>query len=193
MKELWVLSERTDFERGGEWDYQNYRSKSYAFASFESAKTAMRKRIVELAKEEGSMFYGGTIDIVFDDDDNNGPLDLQYLLDGMANDENFSIPKDKCDYLFDTYGISSVDADFEEEGWTDWLYGFGIVPSDEPELICHGYDDGPCNGINPYVYINCFVMNNPDKKYSFHIEDGFSDNVFTSRLYIDLEKVCLDD
>ena len=191
MKELWVLTERSDFERGGKYDYQNYRSSVRAFDSFEAAKKAMRMRICEIAAEDTSMFVDGKIPIK-PWDECTAEYDLADIINNVLADPEFTLdPKSKMLFT-EKYGVSTIDADFDKEGYTNYMYGFGLTDEEEPQLICHGHDDGPCNGINPYVYINCFNMNDPDKRYSFHIEDMFEEKDFMNHLFIDLEKVILE-
>ncbi len=222
MKELWVLTERSDFERGGKYDYQNYRSSVRAFDSFEAAKKAMRRRISEIALEDNSMFVNGKIPIepwndctaeldlanIINAEDNSmfvrgkfpikpwdectAELDLADIINNVLADPEFTLDPKSKRLFTEKYGVSSIDADFDKEGYTNYMYGFGLTDEEEPQLICHGHDDGPCNGINPYVYINCFNMSDPDKKYSFHIIDLFEEKDFTSHLFIDLEKAILE-
>ena len=192
MKELWVLTERTDFKRGGEYDYQNYDSKVKVFTSFKEAKEGMRKRIIELAHENGSMFVDGNMDCGGYEPE-EATDKLTDLVNSVANDSNFVLTQEDVEEHYSDWIIRSLSADFEKEGWTDYMFGFGITSEEEPQLIVHGYDDGPCNDINPYIYINCFNMTNPNKKYSFHIDDAFDEcRSFTSHLYLDLEKVIIE-
>lgn len=222
MKELWVLTERSIFERGWKYDYQNYRSSVRAFASFDAAKKAMRSRISEIAAEDNSMFVCGKIPIepldgysaendlanIINAEDNSmfvrgkipikpwdectAEYDLADIINNVLADPEFTLDPKSKRLFTEKYGVSSIDADFDKEGYTNYMYGFGLTYEEEPQLICHGHDDGPCNGINPYVYINCFNMTDPDKKYSFHIIDLFEEKDFTSHLFIDLEKAILE-
>ena len=68
--------------------------------------------------------------------------------------------------------------------------GFGITNEDQPELICRYLsEEASMNGITPYIYTNCFIMDDPDRKYSFHIENGFVEQDYTSSVFLELEKV----
>ena len=205
MKSVWVLYERTDLDRESDHYYQNYRSGCRVFTDFEDARKAMRDHIAELAAEGNSMFPGkaGELpdleDLVqeFNDDDLAdllpGVISFRDLLKRFLTDPGFPKNKDDLDGYSKDFPAESIETDFENDGWQDgWSVGFAMTDSDEPELICRYLDEGPDNGITPYVYINCFIMNDPDKKYSFHLANSFRDVEYRSHIFIDLEKVEID-
>ena len=165
----------------------------------------MRNRIVELAAGNNALFdeLGEMPDLrrfikIYADDpyfaeDKIKVQELHKTLHCILTDPNYPETKDDLNACLELFPVESVDSDFKGEGWQDgFSVGFGITDSEEPELICHGIDEGPMNGINPYIYINCFFMNDPDKKYSFHLANGFAEMDYRSGVYLELEKVAIE-
>lgn len=175
MKEIWVMTERSDFYRGGEYDFENYDSGCRAFADFDTAKKAFRERIKRIAETDSSMFENGMIKNF-----------KEYLYDTEFEEINTDDLSDMLTQFFNdtTFEISAGEMDNMEE--TDYMVAIQIK---DGELLIRGDDDGPCNGVNPYIKINCFTMNYPNKDYCIHIEDGFlMDRDFTSQLFLELRK-----
>ena len=189
MQEVWVLYERNDFDHRSEWDYQNYRTQCHVFSSFAEAKKAMRRRICNLAQEKNSLFPNGKLET---GEDSEPYWDLENIVNGILQNENYpdgNEDEQEIQDFLDEYGLSSEDDDFETAGFTNYLYGFGMTKKKEPELILHPYDDGPINGVNAYIYINCFVMKKPNKHYKFYVDNSFQvDQDFISSVFLDLEK-----
>lgn len=180
MKEIWVMTERSDIFYGGEYDYQNYDFENYdsgcrAFADFETAKKAFRERIKRIAETDSSMFENGVIKNLkkYFDHSPFDYIDTDDLSEGLTRfftDPTFEIPAEEID-------------DMEE---TDYMVAIQI---NDGELLVRGDDDGPINGVNPYIKINCFTMDDPNKDYCIHIDDGFlMDRNFTSQLFLELRK-----
>lgn len=187
MKELWVLYERSDIDRGGEWDYQNYRTSCRVFQDFGVAKKAMKELIKSYALNENSMFDGnGCIknydyesyysdDFMWPDMKEEKELfaSIKELLKKLCTDE---LQKSELEEITDCFV-------------TNYMYAAEITTTDEIVLLIRGDDDGPCNGINPYVHTNIFEMDNEKKDYFFYLEDMFTEDDFASHLFIDLKKV----
>lgn len=184
MKDVWVLYERSDLARGGEWDYQNYATACRAFADFDTAKQAMRDTIKRYATEKSSMFDGeGNLNELldqyyYDDDERDTFTYVGELLRKLCLNELDDATAKAIKPLFCTTFL------FAAEITTD---------NGEPVLLMRGDDDGPCNGVNPYVHTNLFSMNDDTKDYYFYVEDMFRmDSDFSSHLFLDLKKVSVE-
>lgn len=177
MKEVWVLYERSDLNRGGEWDYQNYATSGRAFGDFETAKKAMRDLVKRYATENSSMFDGkGNIKEFADEDKDM----FEYPC---------SLLKKLCLGELDKADIENA----EEFFVTNYMFAAEISVDNGFTLLIRGDDDGPFNGVNPYVHTNMFVMDDETKDYFFYLEDMFNMyRDFTSHLFIDLKKVAAE-
>ena len=206
-KSIWVMYERSDIDQGNEYEFQNYQSNSWAFTDFETARKAMRNRIAELSAGENALFdepgempdlkkyVKEMIDSVLIDEGDEERADalreFYKTLRTFLTDPGFPKAKEDLNACLELFHVETIDTDFEKEGWQDgWSIGFGITNAEQPELICRYLGaEAVMNCITPYIYINCFIMNDPDRKYSFHIQNGFKDLDYTSSVFLELEKV----
>lgn len=183
MKELWVLYERSNHDRGGEWDYQNYATNCRAFGDFETAKKAMQDLIKRYATEDNSMF--------------DGEGNIKEFVDQVYYDDE---EKDMFEYvgsLLKKLCLGELEkADIENtKGFfvTNYVFAAEICVDNGVTLLMRGDDDGPCNGIDPYVHTNMFIMDDETKDYFFYLKDQFNmDSDFISHLIVDLKKVTIE-
>lgn len=185
MREVWVLTERTDFDRGGKYDFQNYENGCWVFYKFEDAVKAMRNRMKTLATSENSMFDG------------KGHIkEFNAYIDRQPDEDVGRMPSvsDLLATLFVDEDTWFESADLPKIDWTNYMFVCKLNTNKNAELLIRGDADGPSNDVNPYIHINTFTMNDPKKKYYCHIEDQFDwDQHFTSHLFLDLQRVVIEE
>ena len=78
-----------------------------------------------------------------------------------------------------------------DAAFTDHSLGCKASPE---QIFVEGVDDGPCNGTDPYILINTFRMDDPDREYNFRVRNTFEDRFDEPErfVYIDLMKVEVD-
>lgn len=193
---VWVLFEDRNVARKDEEEFLGVKKEFRVFSKFEDAVRAMRKVIHSHAFTDNALFDGdGHIrefekyieqDAAacddFDNDFENGstrPLNAvsEKLRSFFASQEDY--PE-----------ISQLDG----FAWTDWLCGCECeTKNGHPFLKIEGVDDGPCNGINPYIYINSFVMDDPEiTNYVCLIRDSFEENWDDEPHYVHIELLKTD-
>ena len=194
MKSVWVLYERTDFNRGNTYDYENYTTSCRTFENFNNAKSAMKNLLRDYATDDQFIFDGegnikeliGEIDMYYSDDE-----DDEEMLEDRANFKYAeALLKKLC-----LSEISEDDVENIKEFYvTNYMFDaeFKVIDN-EITLLMKDDDDGSCNGITPYVHTNMFVMDDENRDYFFYIEDAFKMySEFTSHLFIDLKKVDIE-
>ena len=55
--------------------------------------------------------------------------------------------------------------------YTDYLLELELG---NEKITANGIDDGPCNGVEPYIAIDFFKMDDPDREYGFQVAGGFT-------------------
>lgn len=61
-------------------------------------------------------------------------------------------------------------------------------------ISIRGADDGPFNGINPYIYIDCIIMDNPERSYHCFFKELFDfDDDIGHYSYITLIKCAINE
>lgn len=188
MKSVWVLYERSDLDRNSEFDYENYATDCRVFEKFEDAKNAMKKLIRDYATEKNSLFDGNGCFCEF-----SGEID-EYYDDPEEKDAELFRTVEKLLRKLCLDELSEDDiADITELYVNNYMYSAEITTADGIVLLMKGEDDGPFNGIDPYVHTNIFDMDNEDNNYFFYVEDRFKMYArFISHLYIDLKKVNIE-
>ena len=195
------MYEKTEIGHENEYDFQNCQSNSWEFTDFETARKAMRNRIVEYAAGKSALFdepgemsdikeyVKMMIDSVLaeegDEEQADALREFSKTLRSFLTDPGFPKAKEELNTCLEL---------FSQDGWS---ICFDITNEDQPELICmYLSEEVRMSGITPYIYTNCFIMNDPDRKYSFHIENGFVEQDYTSCVldytsfvFLGLEKV----
>ncbi len=180
MKEIWVITERSDIYRGGEWSFENYDSGCRAFSNFEAAKKAFRNRIKEIVETEEGVFTNGRITAFSD------AVEEMSWLEEECNE--FILKRLPEFFTNPDYEISEADLpEVIDEG----SVGYAIDIENGHLLVRAGDPSTVWNGDNPYIFVNCFSMENTDKDYSWHIEDTIDD--YNYHLFLDLRKVEIED
>ncbi len=164
-------------------DSRKLKPSARLFNSFEEGCNAMRLTIRDYAFSENSMFDGkghiksldNYISNYMDDDDeyeNCMKSEMTMIRDAMTsafNGDSISlkdllIPSGKDDY-FDT----------------DYMIAADITAD---SIRIYGYDDGPCNGFDPFIDTDIFSMEK-EQDYHLYIDDLLGQDR-SSELYIDL-------
>jgi len=184
MKDIWVLTIKTSLPNVCE-DSKLMESTHRAFSSFAKAKEVLRENLKELSSKN-SMF------------DENGDIIHfnNYIKDSIAVDEL----DDPADDLLTQSELKEIhlalkavfngETYFPElrEYYDDYMIGVSVS---EDTISLYGTCDGPINGINPNISSNMFDMSE-EKDYHLYIDDMF-DQEISSELYIDLNKVTLEE
>ena len=209
MKTVWILNLRTSlpdvYESG-----RSYKFIREAYENFDTAKKRVREIIKEFAFADNAMFDGKGYLKYF----NRYITDREELMNEVLKDEEGdALDREFAESNFDsnmlTVGFLKVlhkkmhcifsgedtPLPFSEKIYNDNTYMQAEVSNDCIQL--EGYDDGPCNGINPYIKTNMFDMTE-EKDYMLYIDDYFTEYysdhpewVFWSsaELYVDLNKI----
>lgn len=178
----WVLSVRTSLP-GLCYSDEDLKSTLESYDSFDEAKQEFKNTIKRYAFEENEMFDGKGHLTNFD----------SYACDLNSKDEEKEI-YDDCLYKEDYDALSDIlvkvfegqDVSLEQvsDYKTDWM--IAVKKKEDIVAIC-GEGDGPINGYDPYIKMNCFNMSE-EKEYFLYINDMFGVDV-SSELYIDLKKI----
>ncbi len=193
MKSVWALYERTDFNRGNDYDYENYSTSCKVFENFDKAKSAMKNLLKGYASDDRFLFDGnGNIKEML------GQTDLYYR--GASDDESIE-DRNTFKYTEDLLRklcmseITKDDIDGIKSFYvTNYMYDAEIKATDnEITLLMKDDDDGAFNGVLPYIHTNMFVMDDENIDYFFYLEDRFQPRrEYYSNLYIDLKKVVVE-
>lgn len=183
MKELWILSVRTTLigRRGLTPNAPAFR----LYADFESARAATRKVLRKLAFSPNMMFDG------------KGHLIRlrNYTAHAAAESEGFSeelgdltaATLSKVQHALRTLLEGKETAPPLPEGF----YTDGLMALEQAgdQMQCYGWDDGPCNGIDPILNTNMFSMQQEKAHYYLYISDAFGQGDAPDTLFLDLQKV----
>lgn len=182
MEKVWVLSVKTHLD-GGEFINDGWKTTCRVFASFDSAKKAMRDEIKKYATEENAMFDGNGRIVYFKEFADqygyeHGFEPVQQFLQSFFTDENF--PNSSLDVL----QISEEDEDYND--------CYISCRCDEAELLIHEGEEATMTELEPYIHTNALLMDEPQKDYFIYLSDLFSSEQIgcPSRIYIDLK--CVD-
>lgn len=189
MRTIWTLTVKTSLPDTCETK-DDLHTTAETFETFEKAKRRMREVIKELAFSENAMFDGGYMTNFsqyiddhkeYEEEEDEEPSTwltaaflekLHKVLHEVfsGRDEELPFPVGKyCDMFLCT--------DISSDG-----------------LLLQGYDDGPWNGINPFVKTNIFDMTE-EKNYWLYIDDLFGGcwgQACSAELYVDLIKTELE-
>ena len=212
---VWVLSERSNVNAEG----SSHRLKEgkelaalRAYSCFENAKRDMLRLIRAYAKADNGLFDGdGNIvgfreyfhyireENCFSEEPRNEEgasffKAMAELRGGYYDTEaSFrrveSVPDLLREWLTEAPGFTPDR--ISEGSYTD--HSLGCKASSE-QIFVEGVGEGPCNGIDPYILINTFRMNDPDREYNFRVRNTFEDRFDEPErfVYIDLIKVEVD-
>lgn len=208
---VWLLTLTTNVNAEKILHVDEGKEKRYfwIFSSFEKAKESMQQLISA---------YGNTPNIIFDG--HGLCTDFEEYMDERRSWEQYTDPYEyevddelnsmwgefndgyddsaKCfwdasklpkilkAYLSDVKNFSSET--IPTNTWTDYLIGCSFSPE---KIFIEGVDDGPCNGIDPYILINTFNMDNPDKEYVFRFRNAFGEG--WDYIYIDMMSSEIDE
>ncbi len=205
MKNVWVLTKRADFD-GENYDNGHIAGMKYkmkVFESFESAMAAMRDLIRKYATEKNSIFDG------------NGRLknyDYKSYYKHCGNDEFMKEDLaifELAERIFSRFCLGTLEKKDIDEIYemkrkfgmekndmleaTTYMYRVAFAGKKTPNLIMTGDDDGPINGIDPYIFINSLDMNDENRDYCFYIVDRFKyKEGISPALFIDLIKTTIE-
>lgn len=167
-----------------------------AFDTFECAKRRLSELLKELAFQENAMFDGNGYLKQFSNYINemeNALKDDDWFKecepDGIACSDGISLfsLKELHEALHRIFCSTSAKLPFGEQEYED-LY-LQVYVSDGCVHL-EGYFEGPCNGIDPYIKTNMFDMSE-EKDYMLYINDRFCNQEYSSKLYIDMQKIML--
>ncbi len=201
---VWLLMIKTNVSAEGVLQVDEGKEKTcfWISSSFETAKENMKSIIRAYASTPNLIFDGNGLCTDFEEymaerrdwdqfanpeeeDESDWYTQLRFITHGGYDDSAKSfwkaskLPEILKSYVMDMDNFST-DV-IEEFTWTDYLMGCKVSSE---RIFIKGIDDGPCNGIDPYFYINTFNMDDPEKKYQFHVRNAFNDN--WDYIYIDL-------
>ncbi|MCH5183708.1 MAG: hypothetical protein J1E00_05980 [Oscillospiraceae bacterium] len=188
---VWLLFEDSNVARKDEKEFSGVKKEFRVFSKFEDAVRAMRKVIHAHAFADNALFDGNghirefekyiernaaAIDDFDDDFENGSTKPLKAVSEKLR-----SFFASQTDYP----EISQLDG----FSWTDWLCGCECETQNGHSLLTiEGVDDGPCNGINPDIYINSFVMDDPEiTNYVCRIRDSFEEDWDEEPHYVHIE------
>ena len=190
MKTVWVLYERSDLDQNSEYDHENYSTSCRVFENFETARTAMQKLLKEYATDDNSLFDGqgniknlaGQCEKYYSEEDDDEEM--------LEDRKKFEF----VDYLLNKLCLAEITQDdidsIEEIYVTNYMYDAEITTDNGITLLIKPDDDGPFNGVYPYIHTNMFIMDDENKDYFFYVEDSFEMPCnYVSNLYINLKKV----
>lgn len=179
MKEVWVLSVKTSLPEVC-MNSSGLESTYTVFESFEKGKDEFRKIVKEFAFSKNAMFdgVGNIIHLKKYADD---MMDEEFVDDFECLDKNrlYNV----IESLRDAFDGRDFRFEMESEYTTDW---FIAIESTLGNILIHGENDGPCNGVDPLIKTNIFSMKE-EKDYYLYIDDLFGQD-YSAELYIDLKK-----
>lgn len=194
-KAIWVLLQdhNLPFQNGESSNDDELRdTRVRAYTSFERAREDMKTLVHEFATSDNGLFDG-----------NGGIVGFQAYVDNWNEDFEVedlesaqAVPRAFKEWIMDMDGFDA--SSIPECHSTDYLLG---IASSSERIVVGGIDDGPCNGIDPIVWVNMFDMSDPDANYYFCIRNAFGWGINDPRYdedkpyYIDIQltKVELDE
>ncbi len=183
---IWNLTWWTNVKASDDEGETNCLS-SYLFTDFEEAKDETLKVIGAYAHSKNGLFdgNGGIVgfgeyfkrltdeDIMCGSFEDWDPEDIDFDFLEEENGEEHDPGKVRD---FPESLRRSILSGFRERPgdlyWTDYLLEINSNPY---TLKVRGIDDGPCNGVDPFIFTNMFDMSDPESDYSFIAENAFSD------------------
>ena len=182
MSSVWVVTVRTSIQ-GESIREDNLKKTVKVFDSFEKGRKYFRSVIKKYAFSKNSIFDGkgiikklnqhkNTIQSYSEDDELNQYLSEDELLNYKDHNEYFVDNVSKIEKaLKKAFSGKNVQLDF---GDTFWVSDGGSVDFEVEgnKLRFSGYDDGPCNSIDPIIATNMFSMEE-EKDYYLYIDDLF--------------------
>ncbi len=196
---VWVLQIESSIFPKKEKGVSIGKKKYWVYNSFETAKTEMRKLIQYYAelnvRAENQMFLADghvkeldnyileTYNTYMADAGHNA---IDMGIDAIAQmleeeKESYEGLKAVPDLISHYVMNATKDVDVKKMvgfKWTDWMVKCEIKNRKCPTLHMCGVDDGPCNGVDPFFYINSFIMDDPYQTYYCCMRDQFDDYSF---------------
>lgn len=186
---VWILSEDRNVTKKGELPLEGDMKSFWAYSDFETARQEMCDLIKHHALSDNGLFDG-----------NGNIIGLDEHIDDMMGDgEDFyedeaemikSIPGKLSSYFMGDCNFSKED--FEGLELSDTLVDY-FYDSENSMLYIYATAEGGCNGINPYIQINSFEMNDPKRCYTCRIRNQFNDYDEFYYVNIDLLRVKVDE
>lgn len=189
---VWLLFEDRNVARKDEEEFSGVKKEFRVFSKFEDAVREMRKLIQTHAFTDNALFDGNghirefekyierdaaAVDDFDNDFENCSTKPLREISEKLRS---FFASLEDYPEISRLYGFE----------WTDWLCGCKCrMENGHPILTIEGVDDGPCNGIDPDIYINSFIMDDPKiTNYVCRIIDSFEENWdYESPHYVHIE------
>lgn len=173
-KDSWVLScirnVAFDGESAGDGQVQQG---FWVFSDFEKAKSEMYRLIRLNAMSHNGLFDG------------NGKITnfSNYLDESKKNksedEEFFGYDDSEIEFVEDIekflqkWVLNPAQYDETDIPCGDYFDGMIEISGYDDYLCIRGADDGPCNGVNPYIFIDCFSMDNPNRAYHCFFKELF--------------------
>lgn len=173
---VWILFVDRNVAKKGEKDFLGEKKELRAFTKFEEAVRAMRTVIHDLAFTDNVLFDGKGHIRGFE---KYIECDVATIADYEDFENCFTKPLRTISEKMQLYFASQEDysemSQLEGLDWEDWLCNCKCkVINGHPLLTIDGICEGPCTHINPDIYINSFVMDDPEiTNYVCHIRDPF--------------------
>ena len=196
MKKIWVVSLRTslpEVARNG----ADLKTSMRAFENFEMARKCARASLKKLAfGEENDMFdENGTLKALAQYAEHAVEESPEELEEWDVIAPGKQVWSDVVEMIraicagrdVDLPAYCTPDGVYGE--YTDWLAEITYSPDG---FLINGIDDGPCNGINPYISTNMLKMDQ-EQDYHLHIDDLFGQDGCSSELYLDVLPVDLKE
>ena len=192
---IWVVSLRIKMPESESMAYR--KTDARAFDTFEAARKCARATLKKLAFEkENAMFDGnGTLKALAHyaehavEESPEEQEEWEVIAPGkQVWSDVVELIRAICEGRdVDLPAYSTADGEYGE--YTDWLAEITYSPEG---FLIYGVDDGPCNGIDPYVSTNMLQMETA-QAYHLHIDDLFGQDGTSSELYLDILPVDLKE
>ena len=212
---VWVLSERSNVNAKGS-SHSLKEGKELAalrtYSCFENAKRDMLRLIRAYAKTDNGLFDGDGNIVGFREYFNEireinifpeepktekeaAVFNLMSELQGDYGDTETSfrqvetVPALLREWLTEAPGFTPDR--ISEGSYTDHMLG---VKASSEQISAEGVGEGPFHFIDPYILINTFNMDDPEKEYNFRVRNTFGEQYYEPErfVYIDLIKVEVD-
>lgn len=198
MQEVWVLSEFAGLDIRQNFCIPQVVNSARSFARFEDARDALLQKLKEFSKEQTEYFDKNGRIPAFDtrisewgDSDTDDSEEWDY--DEQAIDfweqaleslrELFCGEKIRKDYKIEVPEFDGEDACYDDL-MACWV--------SNGELCIRGVDEGPDEGINPYIHTNMLDLTDPDKNYYLIFQLGFEEIYYQRTWSFSLRKTSIE-
>lgn len=197
-KDSWVLSCRRNVAFDGETVEDGQKQHGFwVFTDFEKAKKEMHRLIRLNAMSHNGLFDGNGKITEFSnylDECKKDRIEAEKIFGSDSFDDEEMEYAESVDAFLQKWVLNPAQFTGTDLPFEHYFDGNIEIWGADDLISIRGADDGPCNGIDPYIYIDCIIMDNPEQSYHCFFKElfDFADDI-GHYSYITLIKCAIDE